>query len=138
MPIIPRTKKPKEIKTEPEVIQKEEPVIEDSEDPLKRRMMDSPSPSEKQTEQVYELRETVYDNTSRMDQKSDNIFKSREPSRKFDHTIEFGKLDKLKSERDLDPEKTRFISLKDNVTDHDKSFKVIQNKNSNHSPIRNT
>lgn len=124
MPIIPRTKKPEPVKVEP---------IEDSEDPLKRRMMDSPTPSQKQTEQVYELRETVYDNTSRVDQKSDNIFKTRDPPTRFDHTIEFGKLDKLKSERDLEAQRANFISLKDNMTDHDKSFKVIQNKNSNFS-----
>ena len=146
MPIIPRTKKVVERKVE----KKKKDTIKDSEDPFfKRRMMDSPNPSQKQTEQVYDLRETVYDDTSKISRESEkqipkstphiiqkevhnNVFKTREKKEtdRFDHTIEFGKLDKLKSERDLDAQKLKFISLKDNVTQHEKSYKVIQNKNS--------
>lgn len=155
MPIIPRSEKPKEKpKQQPKVIKTEKVIvveenIEDSEDPfLRRRMMESPPESEKN--EVYELRETVYDNKSKKSRdsekerkiKSENVIKKEqnnvfkmandrmEMGGKSHHVLEFGKLQKLKSERDIDDEKRKFISLKQDMTEHDKSYKVIQNKNS--------
>lgn len=115
----------------------------DTGDFLKRRMMDSPVQSQKEVkEKVFELRETVYDHNSNESKKvkSDNMIKTKKEKNIFktandriendpEHVIEFGKLDKLKSERDLEEATKTFVSLKDPIPENEKSYKLIQNKN---------
>lgn len=123
-------------------------IVHESEDPLKMRMMDSPPVSNKGSKkEIFDLRETVYDYKSQESDKRKiksenkiivknehkNIFKTandRINQNNSKHKIEFGELDKMKSERNLQGSKHIFNSLNKTDLDHDKSFKVIQNKNS--------
>ena len=123
-------------------------IVHESEDPLKMRMMDSPPVSNKGSKkEIFDLRETVYDYKSQESDKRKiksenkiivknehkNIFKTandRINQNDPKHEIEFGELDKMKSERNLQGSKHIFNSLNKTDLDHDKSFKVIQNKNS--------
>ena len=129
-------------------------MVHESEDPLKMRMMDSPPVSNKESKkEIFELRETVYDYKSKESNHSDdkrkiksenkimvkeehkNIFKTandriNQKNPKQKHEIEFGELDKMKSERDLQGSKQIFNSLNKTDLAEDKSYKVIQNKNS--------
>lgn len=137
IPIIPRSDKPEPIKIfrrkRPEKVEpKPEPeLVIDSDELLKKRMMDS---REKDKEEIYELREEVFDQQEEEPKKEKNVFRTandRIGQGKSDHVIEFGELQKLKSERDLEEAKKKFVSLKEPLPQADKSYKVIQNKNSN-------
>lgn len=104
--------------------------IVDSEEPLKRRMMDS---RDKDKEEVYELREHIFDQVEEKPKEKRKVFRTvndRFVEGRSDHVIEFGKLQKLKSERDLEEAKKKFVSLKEPLPKKEKSYKVIQNKNS--------
>jgi hypothetical protein len=117
----------------------------ETEDILKRRMMDSPAHSKEEIkEEVFELRETVYEYKSGSSRKakSDNVIEVEKEKNIFrtandridhkdpKHVLEFGELDKLKSERDLEEAKKTFVSLKNPNPENEKSYKLIQNKNS--------
>ena len=116
--------------------------------------MDSPPMSMKdiKKDEIFDLRETVYDYGSKNSKSSEikrqiksenripvkvehkNIFKTandriNQSDDKKIHDIEFGKLDKMKSERDIKDSKQIFASLNKTDLAQDKSYKVIQNKN---------
>ena len=85
-------------------------------------------------ETIFELRETIYD-FKKDDESQERIVVSDNritfhKQKTVDYAVEFGKLDKMKSERDMKkPTKKGFQSLRTGIQDVPKSYKLIQNKN---------